>query len=256
MSEQLRQLYNDPEINNDPVLVGLIDEAASRTDWMLHICRDITSRCTDFVSDTCQHFFGISPTLFAAGGAKAMYEITHVDSRPAAMTRQIEYLKQSKSPDFDRMKLVIQHFPVWMKTTEAFELFHIRGVVLTYHLSGDLQFGLALTHRHSDELATPCEEWLTAIKQRHNAIHQQKHFKPSAFPLHPVYGDIPPQTVTPREAEVLQLIASGMATQEVANKLFISHHTVETYRKKLLEKFEAKNTAELIKKASKVFWLE
>ncbi len=255
MQEQLLRIYED-QFNNDPLLVDLIDQAARRTDWMLHICNDITSLRTDFVSDTCFTFFGIQPHVFAAGGAKAMYDITREDSRPEAMARQIEYLKESKQPEFNRAMARIQHFSVWMKTPVDYERFHIRGVALTYHPSGDFQMGLAITHRDSDSLAAACETWLTTVKHRHNAIHQPPDFQESGFPLHQVYGGFPPHAITPREAEALQLLAQGLATQQIADRMNISYHTVETYRRNLLEKFEAKNTAELIKKASKVFWLE
>ena len=56
--------------------------------------------------------------------------------------------------------------------------------------------------------------------------------------------------ITRREKEVLQLIGEGMTSQEVAEKLFISTHTVESHRKKLMEKFEVKNIISVIKLAS------
>lgn len=52
--------------------------------------------------------------------------------------------------------------------------------------------------------------------------------------------------ISRREKEVLQLIAQGFTNAETAEKLFISIPTVNTHRKSLLEKFEAKNTAMLI----------
>lgn len=52
---------------------------------------------------------------------------------------------------------------------------------------------------------------------------------------------------TKREKEVLLLIAEGLTNQEIANRLFISHLTVISHRKSLLEKTESKNTAQLIK---------
>jgi DNA-binding NarL/FixJ family response regulator len=52
-----------------------------------------------------------------------------------------------------------------------------------------------------------------------------------------------------REKEVLQLIADGYTTQEIANQLFIAFTTVENYRFNLLSKFGVKNTAILVKKA-------
>ncbi len=57
-------------------------------------------------------------------------------------------------------------------------------------------------------------------------------------------------TISPREEQVLRLIADGFSSKEIANMLFISDHTAVTHRKNLIEKFQVKNTAHLIKKAS------
>lgn len=55
--------------------------------------------------------------------------------------------------------------------------------------------------------------------------------------------------LTRRELEVLELIAEGMTNNEIAQKLFISVTTVDTHRKNLLAKFDARNIASLIKMA-------
>jgi DNA-binding CsgD family transcriptional regulator len=55
--------------------------------------------------------------------------------------------------------------------------------------------------------------------------------------------------LTDREAEILPLVASGMTSQQIADRLFLSLPTIKWYRKKLLVKFEAANTADLIRKA-------
>ncbi|MGB3005223.1 MAG: response regulator transcription factor [Chitinophagaceae bacterium] len=54
-----------------------------------------------------------------------------------------------------------------------------------------------------------------------------------------------------REKEVLQLIADGFTNPQIAAKLFISLHTVDSHRKNLLTKFAVNNTASLIKQAAK-----
>ena len=58
-------------------------------------------------------------------------------------------------------------------------------------------------------------------------------------------------TLTKREKEIMQLIAEGMTSSEIAAQLFLSTYTVDTHRKNLLTKFEVNNTALLIKMAAK-----
>lgn len=55
------------------------------------------------------------------------------------------------------------------------------------------------------------------------------------------------ESLTPREREILIMIASGATSKEIADDLAISHRTVQTHRANMLEKLELKNTAALIK---------
>ena len=54
-----------------------------------------------------------------------------------------------------------------------------------------------------------------------------------------------------REKEVLDLIADGFTNPQIAEKLFLSLHTVDSHRKNPLTKFGINNTASLIKLAAK-----
>lgn len=58
--------------------------------------------------------------------------------------------------------------------------------------------------------------------------------------------------ITPKEREVLGLLAQGLSSKEIAFRLSISFHTVESHRKNLRLKFEAKNSSELVMKAAGV----
>jgi DNA-binding NarL/FixJ family response regulator len=58
------------------------------------------------------------------------------------------------------------------------------------------------------------------------------------------------QKLSPKETEVLNLIAQGLTTKEIAQKLFISTRTVETHRVNIMKKLNARNTAETIKIAA------
>lgn len=56
--------------------------------------------------------------------------------------------------------------------------------------------------------------------------------------------------LTRREQEILGLIAQGLTSQAIADRLFLSPLTVETHRRNLLAKLEAGNTAALIRLAT------
>jgi two-component system, NarL family, nitrate/nitrite response regulator NarL len=62
-------------------------------------------------------------------------------------------------------------------------------------------------------------------------------------------GKVP--VISSREKEVLVLIADGLTNPQIAAKLFLSMHTVDSHRKNLLTKFGINNTASLIKLAVK-----
>ncbi len=64
-------------------------------------------------------------------------------------------------------------------------------------------------------------------------------------------NDIAPEELTPREKEVLALIAAEMTNPEIAEKLFISVRTVDTHRRNLLIKLGSKNSIGLVKYAIK-----
>ena len=53
--------------------------------------------------------------------------------------------------------------------------------------------------------------------------------------------------LTPREREILQLIAEGKNTKEIARYLFISVKTVETHRRHIKKKLKVESVAELTK---------
>ena len=57
--------------------------------------------------------------------------------------------------------------------------------------------------------------------------------------------------LTRREVDVMKLIAEEFTTTEIADKLTISQHTVESHRKNLLSKLNVRNTAGLVRYAVK-----
>lgn len=57
------------------------------------------------------------------------------------------------------------------------------------------------------------------------------------------------------EQRILRLLADGDNSKMIADKLFLSKHTIMTHRKNMLSKFDCSSTAELIKKAFMEGWI-
>jgi len=56
-------------------------------------------------------------------------------------------------------------------------------------------------------------------------------------------------TLTPREREILQLIAEGHSNPEIAKRLYISKKTVEAHRSHIMEKLDIHDVVDLVKYA-------
>jgi len=60
---------------------------------------------------------------------------------------------------------------------------------------------------------------------------------------------MPATITTAREQEILTLLSKGLTAKEIATDLFISVHTVESHRRNLVHKLEARNTVHMVIKA-------
>lgn len=76
----------------------------------------------------------------------------------------------------------------------------------------------------------------------------QTYISPAVFPAlkaHPI-GIEPAVRLSVRECEVLQLIAQGNSTKEVADTLKMSYKTVRSHRDNIMRKLDAHNTVDLV----------
>lgn len=52
-----------------------------------------------------------------------------------------------------------------------------------------------------------------------------------------------------REIEIIQLSAQGLKASEIAEKLFLSVHTVNTHRQRIYSKMEVRNISDMLRKS-------
>ena len=65
------------------------------------------------------------------------------------------------------------------------------------------------------------------------------------MPIHSLDSRVRPR-VTPRELEVLALVADGYSTREIAERLWITDETVRTHVRRLLDRLHARTRAHAV----------
>jgi DNA-binding NarL/FixJ family response regulator len=68
-------------------------------------------------------------------------------------------------------------------------------------------------------------------------------------PFVPDAGRIAALGITPRELEVLQLIAEGLSNKEMAARLFVSENTVKTHASRVFDKLGASRRTQAVQRA-------
>ncbi len=101
---------------------------------------------------------------------------------------------------------------------------------------------IADEHKQSDLM----DPQLASVLMPGGGKYHSKHFNVSNSKVNGKHK------ISPRESEILELISQGQVAKEIAEKLNISLSTVITHRKNLIAKFDAHNTAELVKKATQL----
>ena len=69
---------------------------------------------------------------------------------------------------------------------------------------------------------------------------------PAAAPFVRDAAQVETLRVTPRELEILELIAQGLSNREIAEKLFVSENTVKTHSSRLFDKLGARRRTQAV----------
>lgn len=265
---ELRTLINKLESFED-LFVGFMlgHDNSTRFVYMSPSVEAVTGySVSDFVSDT---------------GFQFLYKVTPVEYHAHIVERTAFYEIQAMQADLSICdpQLMEINGGLYHRAGHAMRV-RFLAVVLEYTADRNLVLSLctwqnvnSLSERDLDLIKEQVNSILISCKRIFMRIYPEKfnvngHPKvesngrvksnghPNNGALKVVYPLYKGPEVTKKEYEVLRLISNGYSSKQIAERLKISFHTAETHRKHLLAKFEAVNSAELMKKASKVFWFE
>jgi DNA-binding NarL/FixJ family response regulator len=171
--------------------------------------------------------------------------------------RKAVLMAQKKKPDVVVMDVSMPDLNGMEATTQIIEsLPDTRVVALSMHSDKRFVMGM-LSAGASGYLLKDC-----ASEELANAIHQvvkgKKYLSPEItgvviddFLLGGASekGTTVASQLSPREREVLQLIAEGWSTKQIASHLYVSIKTIETHRRQIMKKLDLHTIADLTKYA-------
>lgn len=122
-------------------------------------------------------------------------------------------------------------------------------IILTIH--PESQYALRILKAGASGYLTKASASDELIKAIRKVYRGGKYISPTlaekiAFALDQDAGQLPHETLSDREYQVLCLIGSGHTVSQIADALALSVKTVSTYRTRILEKMQMENNAELI----------
>jgi len=100
------------------------------------------------------------------------------------------------------------------------------GLVATIFAALGIWLGLTLTRRKSDPIVS--------------------HPSEAPSPFSPDAARLAQLGITPRELEILGLIAAGLSNREIADRLFVSENTVKTHSSRVFDKLGARRRTQAV----------
>lgn len=109
----------------------------------------------------------------------------------------------------------------------------------------------------SRDAAELLEDIAIRLNHRLNLNYQPEEQPPDKQQPKPLqkrenHNSIDNELLTPRQCEILRLVANGLTTKEIAKSLFISVKTVETHRGQVMQRLNIHDLAGLIRYALRV----
>ena len=88
--------------------------------------------------------------------------------------------------------------------------------------------------------------WLGLRLTRKQIVLKEVHVPAPAGPFAVNSQKLEELEITPRELEILELMAKGMSNREIAEKLFVSENTVKTHSSRVFDKLGAKRRTQAV----------
>lgn len=191
----------------------------------------------EFISPSVKEILGLDPAFLTFDD---IVNRVHPDDLPFIGLAEAYNLKkmQELGPEI-ALDTKISYCFRELTAQNQYCLFQLQAICIGSH-SQDNRPRILNVHTNISHLASVNSYNLTLTGIRNNAFYLQYnlHSKLELSQGKPGF--------TARELEVAKLLAAGLETNEIADRLYLSPHTVQTHRKKMMQKTGARNVIQLV----------
>jgi len=203
---------------------------------------DLYKACYQFLTNKFKFLAGYEPVEAFEKGPDYFFDLMHPEDLAKVLETSIETFRFLDSVPVAERKDYKLSLDFRIRKADGNYLRMIQQVViLELDNAGNIWLVLIINDVASQNGDAPVRRNLINLKNK----------KFYLFPIEEWERDTKP-ALSKREIEVLGLIAKGFVSKQIADKLFISVHTVNNHRQNILEKINVSNSSEAVKYAAKL----
>ena len=162
------------------------------------------------------------------------------------MNQSVSEQQDSKRKSFERLRLTSRQHRILRVVSQGKPLDELAYDLGTSREAAQLLEDIAVKLNHRLDINLKSESQQDKASLIH--LSEKSHISHTSD----AYDCSDDENLTPRQCEILRLVANGLTTKEIAKSLFISVKTVETHRGQIMQRLNIHDLAGLIRHALRV----
>ena len=244
----LRKAYYNNEQTDEDEIQGMLRKFKELSDFSFpslptYFVIDYTRSSYKLLTENFKSVVGFDSREFIEGGLGLIMNLFHADDfkiyNQKVFTANLSFLKNT--PQTDHHNHIFSYTFRIKSASGKYKWILQRGSYITSKETNmplySMGMAMDLTNYKTDTIMLHTIE----KNDQHNGLFNAINLETNYF-----YPNEEDALFTPQEKNAIKWIADGLSSKQLADKLFVSEHTIISHRKNMLKKTNTKNVAELV----------